>query len=118
MAKKIILVSADWLGMTSASLCVIHCLLTPFLVLGASHLAWWHDISWLFLVLSGIAVYLATRGGTSLGIKVLIWASFSVLALSIIGEEYWEPFHEISYVASLGLVIGHFWNHARSGHRP
>ena len=117
MAKKSLFLSSDWLGMASASLCMIHCLLTPFLVLGASQIAWWHDITGLFLVLSAVAVWLSTRQGTHTGIKTLIWVSFALLALCVIGEAYWEPFHEISYLASLGLVIGHLWNHARSGHR-
>ena len=116
MTKRTPLLSADWLGMASASLCMIHCLITPFLLLGVSQLAWWHDLSWLFLGFSGLAVWLATRTQTQWKIKGLIWFSFTVLFIAVLGEDWWEPFHEISYGASLGLIIGHLWNHAGSRH--
>ncbi len=107
---------SDLLGIISASLCVVHCLATPFILLLFTQLHWWHDLSFIFLVISGIAVYLSTRTSHHKTWKTVIWASFSVLTVAVFMEESIEWMHEVSYVASAGLVIGHYFNQRHTIH--
>jgi hypothetical protein len=101
---------SDWLGIVSASLCVVHCLLTPFLIFIAANFSWWHEVSYLFLVVSFFAAYHASNHTKSRTAQAIIWTSFTLLSICILFEEEYPLFHEISYLASLGLIIGHIYN--------
>jgi hypothetical protein len=104
------LIKSDWLGIASASLCVVHCLFTPFLIFIASNLSWWHEVSYLFLIISFFAAYEASKHTESKVALGIIWSSFVALAICIIFEDDYHFLHEISYLASLGLIIGHIYN--------
>ena len=56
---------ADLLGIISAILCIIHCLLLPLFILfgliSESTIDRWEFLEWGFILLSGLAVYLANR---------------------------------------------------------
>jgi hypothetical protein len=101
---------SDWLGIASASLCVVHCLFTPFLLFIASNFSWWHEVSYLFLIISFLAAYEASKHTNSRVALGIIWSSFALLAICIFFEEEFHILHELSYLASLGLIIGHLYN--------
>lgn len=101
---------SDWLGIASASLCVVHCLFTPFLMFIASNFSWWHEMSYLFLLISFFAAYDASKDSDSNTVIGIIWSSFTLLTTCIIFEDEYRHLHEISYLASLGLIIGHIYN--------
>ncbi|MBB5284311.1 hypothetical protein HNQ92_002454 [Rhabdobacter roseus] len=102
---------SDLLGIASASLCVVHCLLTPILlVLAASSAGWWHEVSYVFLLISYYALYETSRHCTNRRILLLIGSSLLVLTASVLLEDYFEWLHEVSYLASLGLITGHILN--------
>ncbi len=100
----------DWAGIISASLCVVHCLLTPLLLLLAASFSWWSGLSYFFLSISFYAAFETSRAQTSRSILVLIWGGFVLLTLSIILEDAFPVLHKFSYPASLLLVIGHILN--------
>jgi hypothetical protein len=100
----------DWAGILSASLCVVHCLLTPVLILLLSNKEWWHQVYYMFLAISFYAAFKATQNCTVNKIVVLIWLSFLILAVSILFEDTFTWLHELSYLASFGLVAGHILN--------
>lgn len=105
---------ADLIGIASAVLCLIHCLVPPVLFLFFGHLiehSHEHFFRWdyLFLIISCYAVYHASQHAVNTSIKGLLWASFGVLTIAIL-------FHHISfmayiaYLASFGLIGGHLIN--------
>lgn len=100
----------DWAGILSASLCVVHCLLTPVLIILLSDTAWWHQVSYFFLAVSFYAAFRATQHSRASKILTLIWLSFLILAFSILFEDAYPWLHEVSYLASFGLVAGHILN--------
>ncbi|WP_341227269.1 MerC domain-containing protein [uncultured Arcticibacterium sp.] len=100
----------DYIGIASASLCVIHCLFTPVLILIASNFSWWHEVAYFFLLISFISAFQANKPSSSKTALWFIWSSLILLTLSIIFEDYHHSLHKLGYVASLGLIIGHIIN--------
>jgi hypothetical protein len=107
---------ADVLGITSAILCTIHCLVIPALFLlkfwwtdNAVHTppTWWGMIDYFFLVLSFVAVYHAASHAGSKMIKRSFWAFWLCLTIAIIFE---QTLHWMAYIASAGLIATHFIN--------
>jgi hypothetical protein len=111
-------VSSDIIGILSASLCTVHCLFMPFLILLTSSFSWWHEVSYFFLVISFFAAYEASNRTDSKTALRIIWASFTLLAVCILFEDEFHILHELSYLASIGLIIGHIYNlrHCKNCH--
>ncbi len=103
---------SDWIGIASASLCVVHCLLTPMLVALAATYGWWPGLPYLFLMISGYAAIETSRHSNGSPWLWLIWTSLLVLTAAIIFEEEAEWLEWTSYLASVGLVVGHVLNMA------
>lgn len=114
--------NSDKLGMLASSLCLIHCIATPFLFLAhtASHAAdhhvskplWWKSMDFIFLALSFIAVYRSTQTTSRPIMKYLFWSLWGILFASILNEKL-ELIHlgeSIIYVVTLSLVALHFYN--------
>lgn len=101
---------SDILGISSASLCVVHCLFTPVLMAILSSFSWWHELSLVFLIISFYSAYETTRHNIFNKYLTLIWLSFILLTICIIFEEDFPALHTVSYLASLGLITGHVLN--------
>ncbi|MBK6977405.1 MAG: MerC domain-containing protein [Cytophagaceae bacterium] len=101
---------SDILGISSASLCVVHCLFTPVLMAILSSFSWWHELSLFFLVISFYSAYETTRHNEFNKFQTIIWLSFILLTTCIIFEEDYNILHEVSYLASFGLIMGHILN--------
>lgn len=100
----------DFLGIASASLCVIHCLATPFLIVLVSKYEWWENLTFIFLAISFFAVYQATKSRPPAYILAIIWIGFFALSTGILLEESWQYGEMLGYAASLILVLGHVLN--------
>jgi len=111
---------SDVLGITSAILCTIHCLLIPALFLlkfwWTDHTAytlptWWESLDYFFLVLSFVAVYHSASHASTRAIKISFWSFWTCLAIAIVFE---QVLHWMAYIASAGLIATHFVNIKRS----
>lgn len=100
----------DLLGITSASLCVLHCLLMPVLLALSVHLEWLEMFCYLFIALGIYSVYFSTKNGTSTPIKTVMWLSSGVLFLAVLLEERVPWLSPLTYVAAAGLITGHILN--------
>jgi len=101
---------SDWVGIASASLCLVHCLLSPVLITLAASFEWWPGVSYLFLIVSFYAAFETSRHSGGSPWLWLIWISFAVLTASILFEDDFEVLELLGYVASAGLVFGHVLN--------
>lgn len=101
---------SDWVGVVSASLCVVHCLLTPMLITLAANFGWWPGVSYLFLIVGFYAAYETSQHSSGSPWLWVIWISFALLTVSIIFEDDYETLELLGYVASAGLVVGHVFN--------
>ena len=87
-------ISADNIGMASTSLCLVHCILTPFIFIAQACAAsccaespvWWRAIDFLFLVISFTAVYFAAKNSSKRWVKIALYLLFAFLSFFIINE--------------------------------
>ncbi|WP_080238486.1 MerC domain-containing protein [Spirosoma rigui] len=107
---------ADYIGITGSVLCLIHCLITPVLLMTSALI---HDehlrigylsLDYVFIGVNIVAVYSATRGHVSPGIKRALWGFLALFSAGILLEDVNEFFEVIGYVASAGLVMTHLIN--------
>lgn len=107
---------ADYIGITGSVLCIIHCLVTPVLLMTTSLL---HDehlrigflsLDYLFIGVNVVAVYLATRHAVSLPIRRALWGFLTLFTIAMLLEDVGEIFQLTGYVASAGLVMTHLIN--------
>ncbi|GAB4044304.1 hypothetical protein GCM10028810_10080 [Spirosoma litoris] len=106
---------ADYLGITGSVLCIIHCLITPILVMTSTLLT--HDtlrvgflsLDYVFILVNIGAVWSASRQASA-PIRVALWALLSLFAMGLLLENVNVGFEYVAYAASLGLVITHVAN--------
>lgn len=87
-------ITADNIGMASTSLCLVHCLLTPFIFIAQACAAdccaespvWWRAVDFLFLVISFAAVYFAAKSSSKRWVKVAFYVLFALLCFFIVNE--------------------------------
>ena len=108
---------SDYLGITSALICLLHCLAAPVLmgwgVLAHSHGEnFWLDHSWdyVFLGLGLIAVWFSSEHTHQKFLKVLLWITFGLLCGTVFLGHSYPVFQVLAFAASLGLIFAHLLN--------
>jgi hypothetical protein len=107
---------ADFMGIVGSILCLIHCLITPALALGTSLTTHSHsvggifDLDYFFVLINGVAVYFATREHRIPALRVFLWGSFLLFAVSLILENHYPAFTLLGYLGSGLLIAGHIYN--------
>jgi len=111
---------SDTLGAISSTLCLLHCIATPFIFIVQSCSVtccndtptWWRFIDYFFLVISFFAIYNATKTTTNNWIKPSLWGSWFLLFLVIVNEKLnWIPLHQnFIYFPALTLISLHTYN--------
>ena len=108
---------ADYIGITGSVLCIIHCLVTPVLLLTSSVLqnssalrVGYLSLDYVFIGVNFMAVYLATRHFAPTAIKRSLWGFLGLFSVALLLEDTAPVFQYITYLASAGLVISHLLN--------
>ena len=110
----------DNVGIIAGTLCMIHCISTPFLFIAkacssvccADAPVWWQLIDYAFLIISFIAIYFITKKSTLSWIKITFWISWFLLLLTLLNH----TFRIISlpeyliYIPASAIIILHFYN--------
>ena len=111
---------SDSFGAAASGLCLLHCLATPFLFVAqscaknccAAAPTWWLLIDYLFLALSFIAIYFASRQTSkkwvSLGFYVL-WLLLTALVVNE-SQQFLVIRQDWVYVPAFGLILLHLYN--------
>ena len=117
---KLILKQSDKLGALSSSLCLVHCLATPFLFIVHASSAccsekvplWWNLVDYIFLAISFVAVYHSSQTTNSNIMSRLLWLSWGLLFLSIVNERMgWLVLPEtVNYLPAVVLTGLHIYN--------
>ncbi|TAF31559.1 MAG: MerC domain-containing protein [Cytophagales bacterium] len=109
---------ADWLGMVSSIICLIHCLIVPFII-SANTLLEGIDVHFLpeghdyfFMLLAIVAAYFSTRKHLLNALSLCIWGFVLLFSVSVLLADRFDVFGYMLYVASAGLFLSHFI-HAR-----
>jgi hypothetical protein len=103
---------SDIVGIISSSICVVHCILTPFIVVILPNCIKenYEDINYLFLVLGFISMLLSVKSTKLNLVKYLLIYFWLQLCLSIFLEERSVFFSLLMYFSAFGLIIGHILN--------
>lgn len=110
----------DNLGAIASTLCLIHCVATPFIFIIQSCSVtccntaptWWKSLDYLFLIISFFAVYRSTQTTSSYSVKHFLWLSWSALLVILINEKMvWFSLNEKAiYFPALTLILLHLYN--------
>lgn len=113
-------VKADTIGAISGSLCLIHCMGTPFLFMAKASSAacctdtpiWWQFIDYFFIVVSFIAIYFTTKTTTKTWLQIALWGSWMLLLLAILNETFEITLQSEAfiYIPALAIIGLHFYN--------
>lgn len=114
--KKQITTTLDLLGISSATLCLIHCLVFPLISIipiGFSHNHW---IDLIFAAIGLFAVVKILKTNTSLYIKIILTTSMTIIFLSIVLTIFFDYHSSILYFGGIGMIIGHLLNFRHHKH--
>lgn len=111
---------SDIFGAMASSLCLIHCMITPFIFVAqtcsvtccSSAPTWWRSIDIFFLIISFFAVYWSSISTSKQWLKISFWTCWIAMFMLIVNESLgWLHLpHSCIYVPSLGLVLLHIYN--------
>jgi hypothetical protein len=117
---KVIIPKSDTIGILASSLCMLHCIATPFVFFiktcsdtcCSAAPTWWHWIDILFLVISLFSIYHAVQNTSKKWIKYTMWMSWILLFSVILNEQIqlFSLFENAIYIPALSLIILHFYN--------
>lgn len=108
--KKITTPFYDILGISSVTICLVHCLIFPLLTilpLGISHNPF---VDLLFASIGLFAIVKITKKSTLLVSSILI-VSMSLIWISILADLFLEIHLDLIYFGGIGMIIGHLINY-------
>ncbi len=110
MVKTSKINKADIIGILSSSICLVHCIATPFLIIYGIGFMTNPIFKYLFLILSFVSIFKATENVQHTKIAALLWVSFwGFLFSNLFHEEYhWLDYFE--YLFAGLIIIGHILN--------
>ncbi|MBD3724164.1 MAG: MerC domain-containing protein [Flavobacteriaceae bacterium] len=109
--KKSFLLSLDFLGVSSATLCLIHCLVFPllsFIPIGFSH-NHWVDLTFASFGLYPVVKIL--KSSSHLFVKIILSISMSLIFYSIINTIVMHEHSILLYFGGIGMIAGHLLNY-------
>jgi len=106
--KKITTSFYDILGISSATICLVHCLpLLTILPLGLNHNP---TVDLVFASIGLFAILKITKKSSLLVSSILI-VSMSLIWMSILSEIFLEIHLDLIYFGGTGMIIGHLINY-------
>ncbi|WP_166921343.1 MerC domain-containing protein [Flavobacterium poyangense] len=100
----------DILGISSATVCLVHCLIFPLLAimpLGLSHDPF---IDLVFVVI-GLYAVLKIIKKTSLLVSAILIVSLTLIWINVLTEIFLEIHLNVIFIGGVGMIIGHFLNY-------
>ncbi|WP_444660239.1 MerC domain-containing protein [Flavobacterium columnare] len=108
--KKQSIVVLDILGISSASLCLLHCLVFPILSIIPFGFSDNHWIDIFFACIGMFVVSKIVMSKTSKKVKLLLAASITVIITGVVLETLWKIDTLLILIGGIGMIIGHFLN--------
>ena len=112
--------NSDFFGALTCSLCLLHCISTPLILISFTSLntklsmsySWWSNFDYVFIFISFFMVYFSSRVTTVKMMKYLFWLSWGILFLIIINEktELFQFSEYTTYIDALALSLLHIYN--------
>ncbi len=108
--KKITTSFYDILGISSATICLVHCLIFPLLTilpLGLSH----NPIIDLLFASIGLFAILKIIKKSSLLVSSILIVSMALIWMSVLSEILFDIHLDLIYFGGIGMIIGHLINY-------
>ena len=112
--------NSDLFGVLTCSMCLIHCISTPLILISFSSLntklsmsySWWSNLDYVFLIISFLLVHISAQTTRIKIMKFFFWLSWFSLFLVIINEktELYELSEYLIYLITTGLSLLHLFN--------
>ena len=113
--------TSDIFGSAASTLCLVHCLATPFLFAAHaghahghhhSHPLWWGVLDLLFIAVSLVAVYWSAKHTSKNWMCYALWLSWAGLTFVILNEKLgWVHLAEAAiYFPAIALIGLHLYN--------
>ncbi|MBF4519064.1 MerC domain-containing protein [Flavobacterium sp. ANB] len=109
--KKQSIVVLDILGISSASLCLIHCLLFPILSIIPFGFS---DTHWIDIFFACIGMFVVSKilmSKTSKKVKLILATSIAIIIIGVVLETIWKINTQMILIGGIGMIIGHFLNY-------
>ncbi|PAM95809.1 MerC mercury resistance protein [Flavobacterium sp. IR1] len=100
----------DILGISSATICLVHCLIFPLLTilpLGLSH----NPFVDLFFASIGLLAILKIVNNTSILISAILVISMGLIWISVLTDIILEIHLDLLYIGGVGMIVGHLLNY-------
>lgn len=107
--KKITTPFYDILGISSATVCLVHCLVFPLLTilpLGLSHNPF---IDLIFAMIGLFAIFKIIKK-SDLMISAILIISMILIWISVLADLFLEIHLNLIFIGGTGMIIGHFLN--------
>lgn len=105
----------DILGISSAAICLVHCLIFPLLTilpLGISH----NPFIDLTFASIGLIAILKIIKKSSLLVAITLILSISLIWISILSEMILDVHLDLIFIGGIGMIIGHLLNYKNHKH--
>ena len=110
----------DSVGIIASTLCMIHCIGTPFIFIAKACSAtccseaplWWVVIDYVFLCISFIAIYFISKNLKISWLKNAFWISWFVLLFTILNHslQIANIHKNFIYIPAFSIIALHFYN--------
>lgn len=106
----------DYIGISAALLCLIHCIIFPFLMiipLGISHNPL---IDLAFLSIGSVVVYRITRNLKSIWLRILFLSAIIMIAISVTMDLIFDQHSDLIYLGAVALITAHIIHYIKHRH--
>lgn len=110
MKKKSILV-LDFIGISSASLCMIHCLVFPILSVIPVGITNNHWLDVFFACISMFVVSKIIMSKSPKNVKFILSTSILTVITGVVLESIWDICTQLVLIGGIGMIIGHLLNY-------
>ncbi|NRS88393.1 fucose 4-O-acetylase-like acetyltransferase [Flavobacterium sp. 7E] len=109
--KKQATIVFDLLGISSATLCLVHCLVFPLLTVLPLGFTGNHYLDLFFAFISFCVVLKIIFSSSPLLVKVLLCCSIITVIVGVILESFLAVNSPLVLIGGLGMIIGHLINY-------
>lgn len=118
---------SDFIGISASTLCLIHCVATPFLFVaqaeilessGTTQPFWWGLLDVIFLLVSYFAVWWSAVNTSKKWVANALWICWGILTLIVVNEKLslFELPEQAIYIPTIGLIFFHLYNRKYGNH--
>jgi hypothetical protein len=109
--KKQSIIVLDILGISSASLCLLHCLVFPILSIIPFGFSDTHWIDVFFACIGMFVVSKIMMDKTPKKVKLILATSIIVIIIGVVLEIIWKINSQMVLIGGVGMIIGHLLNY-------